>query len=72
MEKIEGVVVDGKVYSLVPKPLAHSCKDCDLFWQCRQGFADRLGPICGWCADSYFRENKEMTRIIKTNPTCHE
>lgn len=65
MEQIEGVVVGGNVYSLVPKPLARSCKDCDLFWQCRRDLADRLGPICGWCADCYFRDAKITDKLKK-------
>lgn len=64
MAQIEGVIVDAKTYSLVPTPLARSCKDCDLFWQCRRGLADRLGPICSWGADYYFREAKELTDKI--------
>lgn len=35
MEKINGIIIDGKVYEAVPKGSYH-CSDCDLYKQCKR------------------------------------
>lgn len=59
MEKINGIIIEGKVYRAVPG----ECRDCDLQKQCER--KDLFNDLC-----SYFEEYK--IGIFRYSPSLTE